>query len=59
MNVPIIAKSPEEAAPHFWLFRVIHWNRLPGLKRANTERLGWCASQPWLIPDQCARGFET
>jgi nucleoside-diphosphate-sugar epimerase len=60
LNVPVVAKSPEEAAGHFgW---VAHFAAIdsPASSAQTRERLGWHPTQPGLIPDlDHARYFAT
>ena len=60
LNVPVVAKSPEEAADHFgWLAHFLVLDN-PASSTQTQERLGWRPSQPALIPDlDLARYFET
>jgi hypothetical protein len=57
--MPVVAKSPEEAADHFgWLARVIAIDN-PASSILTQERLGWRPAQPALISDiDRARYFE-
>jgi len=59
-NVPVVSKSPEEAAGHFGWFA--HFAALdnPASSQQTRELLGWRPKQPALIPDlDRARYFET
>jgi nucleoside-diphosphate-sugar epimerase len=60
LNVPVVAKSPEEAAEHFgWL---AHFAAIdsPASSLRTRELLGWQPKQPGLIPDlDRLRYFET
>jgi nucleoside-diphosphate-sugar epimerase len=60
LNVPVVAKSPEEAADHFgWLAHFLALDN-PASSAQTQERLGWRPRQPALIPDlDRARYFET
>jgi nucleoside-diphosphate-sugar epimerase len=60
LNVPIVAKSPEEAAEHFgWLTHFVALD-CPASSAQTQERLGWRPTQPGLIPDlDRARYFES
>jgi nucleoside-diphosphate-sugar epimerase len=51
LNVPVVAKSPEEAADHFGWFA--HFAALdnPASSERTRELLGWQPKQPGLIPD--------
>jgi nucleoside-diphosphate-sugar epimerase len=59
LNVPVVSKSPEEAAGHFgWLAMFIGLD-CPASSTLTQERLGWRPTGPGLIPDlQQARYFE-
>jgi nucleoside-diphosphate-sugar epimerase len=60
LNVPVVAKSPEEAADHFgW---IAHFAAIdcPASSLRTRELLGWQPKQPGLLPDlDRARYFET
>jgi len=60
LKVPVIAKSPKEAADHFgWLAHFLGID-CPASSAQTQERLGWHATQPRLIPDlDQGRYFET
>lgn len=60
LNVPVVAKPPEEAADHFgWLGHFFGID-CPASSAQTQERLGWHPRQPALIPDlDRARYFET
>jgi len=60
LNVPIVAKSPEEAADHFgWLAHFVVIDS-PASSTRTQEQLGWRPSQPALIPDlDRAHYFDT
>jgi nucleoside-diphosphate-sugar epimerase len=51
LNVPVVSKSPEEAAEHFGWFA--HFSSLdnPVSSQRTRERLGWQPKGPALIPD--------
>jgi nucleoside-diphosphate-sugar epimerase len=59
LGVPVVSKSPEEAAKHFsWLATFLSVDN-PTPSRFTEERLGWRPTQPGLIPDlDHARYFE-
>ena len=60
LKVPVVAKSPEEAADHFGWFA--HFAALdnPASSQRTRELLGWRPKQPGLIPDlDRPRYFET
>ena len=51
LNVPVVAKSPEEAAGHFgWIAHFVSVDN-PTSGRLTQERLGWRPAEPGLIPD--------
>jgi hypothetical protein len=51
LNLPVVAKSPEEAAEHFgWLAHFVAADCLASSSQTQ-ERLGWRPIQPGLIPD--------
>ena len=60
LNVPVVARSPEEAADHFgWLAHFLGID-CPASSARTQERPGWRPRQPGLIPDlDRARYFET
>ena len=60
LNVPVVAKSREEAVCHFgWLAHFLSIDN-PTSSAQTQERLGWRPSQPALIPDlDRARYFAT
>jgi nucleoside-diphosphate-sugar epimerase len=60
LNVPVVSKTPEEAAEHFGWFA--HFAALNGAASSEQTRglLGWQPKQPGLIPDLDRRQyFET
>jgi nucleoside-diphosphate-sugar epimerase len=60
LNVPVVAKSPEEAAGHFGWFAHFAAINSPASSAQTRERLGWHPTQPGLIPDlDHARYFAT
>src|SRR6266481_1999754 len=59
-NVPVVAKSPEEAADHFGWFAHFAAIDNPASSQRTRELLGWQPKQPGLIPDlDRPRYFET
>ena len=51
LDVPVVAKSPAEAAEHFgWLAHFVAID-CPASSAQTRERLGWHPRQPGLIPD--------
>jgi nucleoside-diphosphate-sugar epimerase len=60
LNVPVVAKPPEEAAGHFGWFAHFAAINSPASSAQTRERLGWHPTQPGLIPDlDHARYFAT
>jgi len=60
LNVPVVAKSREEAAGHFGWFAHFIGVDCPASSAQTQERLGWRSVHPGLIPDlERARYFET
>ena len=59
LNVPVVAKSPEEAAGHFgWIGHFFSLDN-PTSSRLTQEQLGWQPKQPGLIADlEQGRYFE-
>jgi nucleoside-diphosphate-sugar epimerase len=51
LNVPVVAKSPEETAKHFGWFAHFAAIDNPASSRLTQERLGWRPVQTGLIPD--------
>jgi hypothetical protein len=49
--VPVVAKSPDEAAGHFGFLGPFLSIDIPASSVLTQERLGWRPSQPGLIPD--------
>jgi len=60
LNVPAVAKSPEEVTGHFgWIGHFFSLDN-PTSSRLTQERLGWQTKQPGLIPDlEHGRYFES
>ena len=51
LDVPVVSKSPEEAAEHFgWLARFTQLD-CPASSKLTRERLGWQPKRPGLIAD--------
>jgi len=51
LNVPVVSKSPEEAAEHFgWMGGFVAMN-LSASSALTRERLGWAPKQPGLLAD--------
>lgn len=51
LNVPVVAKAPEEAANHFGWFAHFAALDCPSSSQQTRELLGWQPKQPSLIPD--------
>jgi nucleoside-diphosphate-sugar epimerase len=51
LNIPVVAKSPEEAANHFGWFARFAGLDCPASSKLTQERLGWHPVQPGLIRD--------
>ena len=51
VNVPVVAKSPEESAGHFGWFAHFATIDSPASNKRTRELLGWEPTQPGLIPD--------
>jgi nucleoside-diphosphate-sugar epimerase len=59
LNVPVVAKSPEEAGEHFGWLGVFVGVDVPASSAQTQERLGWRPTQTGLISDlDHARDFE-
>ncbi len=59
LNVPVVAKSPEEAADHFGWLGFFMGIDCPASSALTQERLGWRPTQTGLIPDlEHARDLE-
>ena len=60
LNVPVVSKTPEEAADHFGWFVRFAAIDCPASSERTRELLGWRPQQPGLIPDlDRPRYFET
>jgi len=60
LDVPVVSKSPEEAAEHFGFLGYFVGIDCPASSAQTQERLGWQPKQPGLIPDlDRPRYFET
>jgi nucleoside-diphosphate-sugar epimerase len=58
LNVPVVSKSPEQAANHFgWLAHFVGID-CPASSAQTQEQLGWRPVRPGLIPDINAHYFE-
>ncbi len=51
LSVPVVSKSPEEAADHFGWFVRFSQIHCPVSSKLTQERLGWKASQPGLLAE--------
>ncbi|MCU1251201.1 MAG: Nucleoside-diphosphate-sugar epimerase [Edaphobacter sp.] len=51
LNVPVVSKSPEEAAGHFGFLGDLLSIDIPASSALTQQRLGWRPTQPGLIPD--------
>jgi nucleoside-diphosphate-sugar epimerase len=51
LNVPVLSKSPEEAAAHFGWFANFATIDNPASSKLTQERLGWRPTQPSLLAD--------
>ena len=51
LNVPVVSKSPEEAADHFGWFAQFAQLHCPASSKLTQERLGWRASQSGLLSE--------
>ena len=60
LNVPVVAKSPEEAADHFGWFALFAGMDAPTSSERTRDLLGWKPTEPGLISDiDRPRYFET
>lgn len=51
LNIPVVSKSPEEAAEHFGWFTTFAGIDAPTSSERTKSRLGWTPEQPGLIAD--------
>lgn len=51
LNIPVVTKSPEEAANHFGWFAAFPGVDCPASSKLTQERLGWRPVQPSLLTD--------
>jgi nucleoside-diphosphate-sugar epimerase len=51
LNLPVVSKSPEEAADHFGWFAYFAAADMPASSRKTRDALGWRPTQPGLIAD--------
>ena len=60
LSVPVVSKSPEEAASHFGWFTDFATMDIPASSQRTRELLGWQTKQPELIADlDCSDYFQT
>jgi nucleoside-diphosphate-sugar epimerase len=57
LNIPVVAKSPEEAANHFGWFAAFAGLDCPASSKRTRELLGWRPKQPGLIADLDRPGY--
>jgi nucleoside-diphosphate-sugar epimerase len=57
LNVPVVAKSPEEAADHFGWFAHFAALDCPASSAQTQERLGWSAKESELLKDMKESGY--
>jgi hypothetical protein len=58
LKVPVVAKSPDEAAGHFGFLGGFAGLDMPASSALTQERLGWHATGPGLITDLQAMRWE-
>ena len=51
LNLPVVSKSPEEAAAHFGAFAAFTQLDAPASSQLTQQRLGWQPTQPGLLAD--------
>jgi nucleoside-diphosphate-sugar epimerase len=51
LNVPVVAKTPEEAAEHFGFFAMFAGMDAPATSERTRALLGWAPTQPGLLAD--------
>src|ERR1700722_19326213 len=51
LNIPVVSKSPAEAADHFGWFAAFAGLDCPASSKLTQERLGWRPAQPTLLTD--------
>lgn len=51
LNLPVVSKSPEEAAAHFGAFAGFTQLNAPASSKLTQQRLGWQPTQPTLLAD--------
>ncbi len=57
LNIPVVAKSPAEAAEHFGWFTMFVSGDWPASSEKTRSRLGWQPTQPGLISDIEQAGY--
>jgi hypothetical protein len=58
LKVPVVTKSPEEAAQHFGFLASFAGLDMPASSALTQQRLGWRPTGPGLIADLEAMNFE-
>ncbi|AMR26483.1 3-beta hydroxysteroid dehydrogenase [Hymenobacter psoromatis] len=59
LNLPVVSKTPEEAAAHFgWMARFVGLD-MPATSALTQQRLSWHPTQPGLLADLEAHYFES
>jgi nucleoside-diphosphate-sugar epimerase len=58
LKIPVVAKSPEEAAPHFGFLGAFAGLDMPASSALTQRRLGWHPTGPGLISDLDVMRFE-
>jgi hypothetical protein len=57
LNLPVVSKSPEEAAAHFGWFGQFAGVDVPSSSARTRALLGWTPTQPGLIADMEQAGY--
>jgi len=57
LNVPVVAKSRDEAADHFGWFAMFAQMNIPGSSQKTQTRLGWAPTEPGLLFDMEHAGY--
>jgi hypothetical protein len=58
LKVPVVAKSPEEAAEHFGFLGAFASLDMPGSSALTQQLLGWRPAGPGLIADLEAMSYQ-
>lgn len=58
LKIPVVSRSPAEAAPHFGFLGAFAGLDMPASSALTQERLGWRPTGPGLISDLNAMSFE-